>query len=131
MSLLVQTLFHKRFALYCRFFSVFVSLICRVHIFTAVGMFVSSIKKAKRELGQYPGILTELAWSIKRLLHGIRNTEKLRTCLFQASVHQSIPAAPCVFLNVVMFSSNVLFEEFVLRSLRISPLTKPFFGPGG
>ena len=34
------------------------------------------------------------------------------------------------FLNVVMFSSNVLFEEFVL-SLRASPLTKPFLAPGG
>ena len=26
---------------------------------------------------------------------------------------------------------NVLCEEFVLRSLRASPLRKPFFAPGG
>ena len=30
-----------------------------------------------RELEQYPAILTELAWSIKHLLHGIKNTEKM------------------------------------------------------
>ena len=38
-------------------------------------------KNAKRERGQYPAILTELAWSIKDLLYGIKSTEKndLRT----------------------------------------------------
>ena len=41
-------------------------------------------KNVKRERGQYPVILTELAWSIKDLLYGIKSTEKndLRTCLF-------------------------------------------------
>ena len=41
-------------------------------------------KNVKRERGQYPAILTELAWSIKDLLYGIKSTEKndLRTCLF-------------------------------------------------
>ena len=34
-------------------------------------------KDAKRELGQYPAILTELAWSIKDLLYGIKSTEKM------------------------------------------------------
>ena len=34
-------------------------------------------KDAKREFGQYPAILTELAWSIKDLLHGIKSTEKI------------------------------------------------------
>ena len=34
-------------------------------------------KNAKRELGQYPAILTQLAWSIKDLLYGIKNTEKM------------------------------------------------------
>ena len=33
-------------------------------------------KNAKRERGQYPAILTELAWSIKDLLYGIKSTEK-------------------------------------------------------
>ena len=37
--------------------------------------------------GQYPAILTELAWSIKDLLYGIKSTEKndLRTCLFSST----------------------------------------------
>ena len=30
-----------------------------------------------------------------------------------------------------MFSSNVVYEEFVLRSLKASPLIKPFLMPGG
>ena len=34
-------------------------------------------KNAKREWGQYPAILTELAWSIKDLLCGIKSTEKM------------------------------------------------------
>ena len=44
-------------------------------------------KNAKRERGQYPAILTELAWSIKDLLYGIKSTEKsdLRTCLFSST----------------------------------------------
>ena len=37
---------------------------------------VSVHKNAKRELGQYPAILAELAWSIKYLLYGIKSTEK-------------------------------------------------------
>ena len=44
-------------------------------------------KNAKREFGQYPAVLTELAWSIKDLLYGIKKTEKndLRTCLFSSN----------------------------------------------
>ena len=44
-------------------------------------------KNAKRERGQYPAILTELAWPIKDLLHGIKSTEinDLRTCLFSST----------------------------------------------
>ena len=34
-------------------------------------------------------------------------------------------------LNCVMLSSNVAFEELVLRSLKASPLIKPFLTPGG
>ena len=30
-----------------------------------------------------------------------------------------------------MFSSNVAFKELVLRSLKVSPLIKPFLTPGG
>ena len=44
-------------------------------------------KNVKRELGQYPAILIELAWSIKDLLYGIKSAEKndLRTCLFSST----------------------------------------------
>ena len=44
-------------------------------------------KNAKRERGQYPAILTELAWSIKDLLYGIKSSETndLRTCLFSST----------------------------------------------
>ena len=34
-------------------------------------------KNAKRERVQYPAILAELAWSIKDLLYGTKNTEKI------------------------------------------------------
>ena len=33
--------------------------------------------------------------------------------------------------KVLMFSSNITLEEFVLRSLRASSLTKPFLTPAG
>ena len=48
-------------------------------------------KNAKRERDQYPTILTELAWSIKDLLYGIKSTEKndLRTYLFSSSVEEA------------------------------------------
>ena len=51
-------------------------------------------KNVKRELGQYPAILTELAWSIKDLLYGIKAKKNiyisakkndLRTCLFSST----------------------------------------------
>ena len=45
-------------------------------------------KNVKREWVQYPAILTELAWSIKDLLYGIKSTEKkndLCTCLFSST----------------------------------------------
>ena len=34
-------------------------------------------KNVKRERGQYPAILTELAGSIKDLLYGMKSTEKM------------------------------------------------------
>ena len=44
-------------------------------------------RDAKAERDQYPAILTELAWSIKDLLYGIKSTDKndLRTCLFSST----------------------------------------------
>ena len=49
--------------------------------------FVSVHKNVKRERGHYPAILTELAWSIKDLLYGIKSTARndLRTCLFSST----------------------------------------------
>ena len=38
-------------------------------------------KNVKRERGQYPAILTEIAWSIKELLYGIKSTEKMISLL--------------------------------------------------
>ena len=38
--------------------------------------FVSVHKNAKKELGQYPAILTKQAWSIKDLLYGQKITPK-------------------------------------------------------
>ena len=46
-------------------------------------------KNVKRERGQYPAILTELAWSIKDLLHGIRSTEKSDPRLFPSTEKQT------------------------------------------
>ena len=48
------------------------------------GYWPSSLFNAKRERGQYPAILTELGWSTKDILYGIKSTEKndLHTCLF-------------------------------------------------
>ena len=48
-------------------------------------------KNAKRERGQYPAILTELAWSIKDLLYGTKSTEKtdLRTLFSSAEKEAS------------------------------------------
>ena len=49
-------------------------------------------KNARRKRGRYPAILTELVWSIKDLLYGIKSTEKndLRTCLFSSTEKETI-----------------------------------------
>ena len=96
----------------CRFSYVFVSLICRVHIFTTVDMFVSVHKDPKRELGQYPAILTELAWSIKHLLHGIKNTEKMifKLVYFRHSASVNSSCALRLFKCGIVF-----FKCFVRR----------------
>ena len=48
-------------------------------------------KNAKSERGQYPAISTELAWSIKNLLYGMKNNEKndLHTCVFSSTEKQA------------------------------------------
>ena len=49
-------------------------------------------KNAKRERGQYPAILTKLAWSIKDVLYGIKSPEKMIFVLvyFRALKRKSI-----------------------------------------
>ena len=69
-------------------------------------------KNVKRERGQYSAILTELAWSIKDLLYGIKSTEKndLRTCLFSSTEKEPSQERMCpkikYFLNMAATAKN-------------------------
>ena len=65
--------------------------------------FVSVHKNAKRERGQYPAILTELAWSIKDLLYGIKITEKMIFVLVHFRALKRKPVV-CKSDNVFRFS---------------------------
>ena len=64
-------------------------------------------KNAKRERGQYPAILTELAWSIKDLLYGIEHWKNdLRTNLkgnqLDAKVKARAPiSTDCISLSLI------------------------------
>ena len=60
-------------------------------------------KKAKRKRGQYPAILTELAWSIKDLLYGIKSTEKM---IFELVYFRALKRKPviCKSENAFRFS---------------------------
>ena len=63
---------------------------------------VSVHKNAKRELGQYPVILTELAWSIKDLLYSIKSTERKKSLI------------PCRYMKTVRAKqAKVHFAYFV------------------
>ena len=77
-------------------------------------------KNAKRELGQYPAILTELAWSIKDLLYGIKNTEKMILVLVYFRALKRKPVVICksdvlfsfsLTLSVSSFSSSIPTEK--------------------
>ena len=61
-------------------------------------------KDAKREQGQHPAILTELAWSIKELLNGIKSTEKM---IFVLVYFRALKRKPviCKSDNAFRFSS--------------------------
>ena len=66
-------------------------------------------KNAKREQGQYPAILTELAWSIKELLYGIKSTEKM---IFILLYFRALKRKP-----VICKSDNTFrFSHFLLPS---------------
>ena len=60
-------------------------------------------KNAKRERGPYPAILTELAWSIKDLLYGIKSTEKMILVLVYFRALKRKPVI-CKSDNVFRFS---------------------------
>ena len=75
--------------------------------------FVSVHKNAKRELGHYPAILTELSWSIKDLLYGIKSTEKIIFVLFYFWALKRKP--------VIRRSDNVFqFSRFLVPSRQIN-----------
>ena len=61
---------------------------------------------------------------LRDLFYFLRATFFPRTLLLRESLTRSL------WLNSFIFSSNVLFEELVLRSLRASPLINPFLTPG-
>ena len=66
-------------------------------------------KNAKTELGQYPAILTELAWSIKYLLYGIKRAEKM---IFVLVYFRALKRKP-----VICKSDNALrFSRFLVPS---------------
>ena len=60
-------------------------------------------KNAKRERAQYPATLTELAWSIKDLLYGIKSTEKMIFVLVYFRAQERKPII-CNSDNAVRFS---------------------------
>ena len=64
---------------------------------------------AKRERGQYTAMLTELAWSIKDLLCGIKSTEKidLRTCLFTSTEKEASYMQNWLRVSIFSFSSSI------------------------
>ena len=74
-------------------------------------------KNAKRERGQYPAILTELAWSIKGLLFGIQNTEKM---IFVLVYFRALKRKPVICKSDVLFSLfsfSLMFSVFSFSEL--------------
>ena len=70
-------------------------------------------KNAKRERGQYPAILTDLAWSIKGLLYGIKSTEKM---IFVLVYFRALKRKP-----VIRRSDDVFrFSRFLVPSRQIN-----------
>ena len=67
-------------------------------------------KDTKRERGQYPAILTELAWSIKDLLYGIKSIEKM---IFVLVYFRALKRKPviCRSDDAFRFSSSIPTEK--------------------
>ena len=71
-------------------------------------------KNAKRERDQYPAILTELAWPIKDLLYGIKNTSKRIFVLvyFRALKRKPVICKSDVLFSLFSFSLTLLVFSF-------------------
>ena len=70
-------------------------------------------KNTKRERGQYPAILTELAWSIKDLLYGIKSTEKM---IFVLVYFRALKRKPVICKSDDAFR----FSRFLVPSRQIN-----------
>ena len=83
-------------------------------------------KDAKRERGQYPAILTELALSIKDLLYGIKNSEKMIFVLvyFRPLKRKPVICKSDVLLSLFSFSLALSVFSF---SSSIREITKSLF----
>ena len=79
-------------------------------------------KNAKRARGQYPTILTELAWSIKDLLYGIKSTEKM---IFVLVYFRALKRKPVICKSYNAFR----FSRFLVPP-RQRNLRKSFYGHG-
>ena len=66
-------------------------------------------KDAKRERGQYPAILTKLAWSIKDLLYGIKSTDKM---IFVLVYFRALKRKPVIYKSDDVFR----FSHFLVSS---------------
>ena len=87
-------------------------------------------KDAKRERGRHPAILTELAWSIKDSLYGIKSTEKI---IFVLVYFRALKRKPvmCKSDNAFRFSRflvpstenlSTVTENILRKKTFISPL---------
>ena len=78
-------------------------------------------KDAKRERGRHPAILTELAWSIKDSLYGIKSTEKI---IFVLVYFRALKRKP-----VMCKSDNAFrFSRFLVPSTEnLSTVTENIF----
>ena len=73
-------------------------------------------KDAKRERGQYPAIFTELAWSIKDLLYGVKSIEKI-IMIFVLVYFRALKRKP-----VICKSDNAFrFPRFLVPSQQRNP----------
>ena len=68
-------------------------------------------KDAKRERGQYPAILTELAWSIKNLLYGIPRLH-VALCFYFCVCRFLLQNVFLKLINIFVFFVFILVDAF-------------------